>query len=365
MSSLVQSAGQDWLAKVSQAWTKVLDRQSFAADMPFDAAGGDSLGLLKLIFLLEEASKVSLPMELCRTDLRPSDFARLLEEVGRKKEAPVVSPTTVFLFPGMGGDSLLLGNFRSACTPEVNFITLDPPDWPEMIQARLDIDGLASQAARRICELSATGPLFMAGLSMGGSVAFTTALKLRECGRTVEFVGILDTDVTPPPADRKTEVRPVQRLYWKLTESLSAARRGNLSMALASGIVQEITRPGRGMLLRQAKWFRRVRLPSEFGYYLNRFMEEALHRRAHREWRAKTTTAARDGIPAVLFRSEQGGPQGNEDDALGWRPLCPEIRIIRVPGGHETMLRPPNLATLRACFVEEIGRIADRRDNYQ
>ena len=65
-------------AVVAQAWRQVLDHASFAADTPFDQAGGDSLRLLKLIFLMEEATGLRLPMEACHVGLRPSDFAQVL-----------------------------------------------------------------------------------------------------------------------------------------------------------------------------------------------------------------------------------------------------------------------------------------------
>ena len=39
---------------VARAWRQVLDEQSLSTDMPFGEAGGDSLQLLKLIFLIEE-----------------------------------------------------------------------------------------------------------------------------------------------------------------------------------------------------------------------------------------------------------------------------------------------------------------------
>jgi thioesterase domain-containing protein len=99
-----------------------------------------------------------------------------------------------------------------------------------------------------------------------------------------------------------------------------------------------------------------MRLPTEFAYYLNREMRETLHRRAHHAWRECSVSLANCDMPAVLFRSEQGGPATVEDEAMGWRSLCPNIRILHVSGGHESMLRPPHLPALREQFLYEVAK---------
>jgi len=339
---------------VAQVWSTVLERRSLAEDMPFDAAGGDSLQLLKVIFLLEEVCGVRLPMDRCRMDMRPSDFASLLDDARGPVPVPRAVAETVFFFPGKGGDSPLLAQFRAACAPEIAFVTIDLPDWPEVVEAGLDLEAVALSGAERVTDLSPSGPLFLAGASMGGSMAFAVARSLVRNGRDVRFVGVLDTDVTLPTDHDRIAVHPLRRLYWSMTALANAMRQGRFWEPLASLTVQELNRPGRARLLRHAQWLRHARLPGGFVYYLNRYMREVLHGCMHRAWRAEVTAQAAADIPAVLFRTEQGRPEASHDEAMGWRALCPGIQIVQVSGNHDTMWRPPHLTTLRARFVEEV-----------
>ena len=45
----------------------------------------------------------------------------------------------------------------------------------------------------------------------------------------------------------------------------------------------------------------------------------------------------------MLLRSESHGASVPEDN--GWRRLSSELQIVAVPGDHQTMLRPPLVAT--------------------
>ncbi len=341
---------------ISHAWTSVLTHQSLLKDQPFDEAGGDSLQLVKFVFLLEESCGVRIPMDRCRVDMRPSDFARALQDLHAPAEQPPVVPQ-IFFFPGRGGDSPLMADFRNACAP-LTFVTLDTPDWPEVVRAELDLEVLADRAAKRIVEMCPSGPLILAGASMGGSLAFAAARKVKRLGRDVRLLCIFDADVTRPGDMDGAEGKSVRHLYWDVAALGAAFRRRHVWEPLANFIVQTLNRPHRGDLLRRATWLRHARLPDELAYYLNRYMREEVHGRTHYRWRVRAASGPPTEIPAVLFRSEQGGPDSSDDEAMGWRVLCPGIRIVRVSGTHDTMWRPPNLAILRNCFVAEVTRTA-------
>ena len=60
---------------VSKAWALVLPASSLKRDEAFDVAGGDSLGFLRLVHLIEEDLGVVLPLEALSPTHRPSDLA--------------------------------------------------------------------------------------------------------------------------------------------------------------------------------------------------------------------------------------------------------------------------------------------------
>ena len=50
--------------------------------------------------------------------------------------------------------------------------------------------------------------------------------------------------------------------------------------------------------------------------------------------------------PAALLRT----PLTSSDDEA-WRRRCPQIEILEIPGGHQTLFEAENLDALRAAFV--------------
>jgi non-ribosomal peptide synthetase component F/serine acetyltransferase len=64
---------------VERAWTTVLGRQSFHANLPWDAAGGDSLSALRLRFIIEEALRQPLSADTFLPDATPSALVQAIE----------------------------------------------------------------------------------------------------------------------------------------------------------------------------------------------------------------------------------------------------------------------------------------------
>lgn len=51
--------------------------------------------------------------------------------------------------------------------------------------------------------------------------------------------------------------------------------------------------------------------------------------------------------PAVLFRAEETDPYfGYVGFELGWKGLLERLRVVVVPGTHDTLLMEPNVRTL-------------------
>ncbi|MEJ0019553.1 MAG: alpha/beta fold hydrolase [Acetobacteraceae bacterium] len=344
---------------VARAWRQVLDGRSLEADVPFDQAGGDSLRLLKLIFLLEEYGGVRLPMEACHVGLRPSGFADVLGAAMRvaSRDGATEPPGTVFLIPGMGGVSQLVGGFAAACAPRLRIAIIDLPDWPDLIAPQFSMADLVERCAAEIQERAADGPLHIAGFSLGGHVALGVAHVLLSRGHRIGFLGVLDTNAawrrrSSPDADRKGPLHPVRRLRWEMHNLLTAAREGRLVDRLGMLTAEVLAQPGKAWRLRLAASRRHARLPAGFWMFVNKYLREILQARTVRSWQAdRRQTVPLLDVPAVLFRSQEHEPR--EPDDLGWGALCPGLRIVHVAGGHEGMMRPPHLDDFCDVFIRE------------
>lgn len=343
-------------AVVARAWRHVLGEQSLNADMPFDEAGGDSLQLLKLIFLIEEAQGVRLPMEQCHVGLRPSTLVRVVESAIQATRNPSKEPPgTVFLIPGLAGETPLEGGFQAACAPGMRLATADLPDWPDMIAPGFTMDTLIQRVAAEIAMRAPAGPIRLVGFSLGGHVAFGVARALTESGREIGFLGILDTDTairSQSVARGPAPVRVLRRVRWGLHNLTRAALRGATVDWLGEITARFLARPGKEWRLRLAARMRRMPLPTGFAMFVNIYLREELRTRLLHAWKTDGSHhLLRLAVPAVLFRSEEHTEDEPAD--LGWRALCPYVRVVNVYGGHKTMLRPPYVDDLSLQFIAE------------
>jgi len=340
---------------VERAWARVLDRRSLRADVTFDEAGGNSLLLLKLIFDLEVRCRIALPLAPFSTEQRPSDMARALDRClhGRADETEETAPA-LFLLPPIGGDSPHLVAFRALCRPALRPELVELGDWPELLEPGFDIPTQARRLAGLIAARAPTGPLLLAGWSYGGFLAVVVAAALRETGREVAYVGVLDT--TAPPTgvvDLAPQRRPTR--MENLRQVPTWIRTGEARDRLADFIVTRVV--ARPRLLRLAARLRHLWLPFGFRFHLNRRMDLRLRRDLMAAWRLRREPPPPvPGRSVVLFRAEDTVPV--VADEFGWCAAYPGLRIEAVPGGHTTMLEPPHLATLCERFVEAALRAA-------
>ena len=187
---------------VARAWAAVLSRRSFQLNQAWDEAGGDSLGALRLWFMVEQALG-PLPLEMLGPSTRPTTLIKAINARLRGRNARVQSNDgvlnrsdgcpTVFFMPPFDGDLPLLVRFRAACQHRLKFVTVHYPAWTEMLRAGAKLDLIIDAALAQVLERSEGKLCAVAGYSSGGLVAWEVGRRLLELGFNVEFVGLIDT----------------------------------------------------------------------------------------------------------------------------------------------------------------------------
>ncbi len=340
---------------VARAWRRTLDRESLRADTPFNEAGGDSADLLKFIFYLEQESRSTLPLETFYAALRPSEFAERLDaHLGNGLVAEDGAGTRLFLMPGLGGDEPRLVCFRAACGTSLRVVPVTYGNWTEWVADDLDLMALVQRLVAMIESAAPHGPLFLAGYSFGGYVAYLTAATLSAAGRPVAFLGLLDAwHAAPTPMTRRQK--------WQLL--LGAIRGGNVARSLAHfirvGLVRRLVSARWAPLLRLTARLGRAPLPGRVGYHLHWRLNRYLMVEMVRRQQGRMAGSIKQLLaPTVLFRSSAHSGWSAED--LGWRPFFPDLSIVPVDGNHGTMFDPPYLEPLVERFTASIQRAVDR-----
>lgn len=250
----------------------------------------------------------------------------------------------VIVLPGASGHAPDCAPFCADPSDRERFVALRYPSWQSYAGAGLSGDALVNALAEDIRQRVPQRPVVLLGVSIGGHFAYATALRLESLGCSVAGLCVIDAGT----------IAVARSAHWKarlVADAADLLRRG---------------RPGAVLLLaRHLAWrglFRLAgdRLPAlardhaallqRIGKVDSIFAEELGMRLLIR-----ITAAWMPGLddhathlraPAVLLRT---GVTASNDNV--WRRRCPSLRIIDIPGNHETLFEAENVGALRSAFL--------------
>jgi acyl-coenzyme A synthetase/AMP-(fatty) acid ligase/thioesterase domain-containing protein/acyl carrier protein len=339
------------LAKVGAAWRAVLP-DDLDPDLPFYAAGGDSLRFLELVFLLEQATGQTLPLSLFRLDMTRAMLAKavagaLAGAAGSlsRDRAPAVR---LVLFPGLGGDEPRLMRLRAACPPGIAPTQHAYGAWPDWVPSAFRFADVVARLAEAVAGEADDRPPVLAGYSLGGTVAWRVAEHLQAQGRPVAGLVILDA-LAPNLAERSEHaVAPPSRASeWAAWRA--ARRQGTGDLALAHIATRRLLSPRGAPLLRWLARHQRRVLPRRMDFALSFHLTRSLLAGHTAAWRADLGPARKLAVAATVIRAAH---HATAPAYLGWDAFCDEVGEVVVPGDHFTMLDPPHETALHAAFVD-------------
>jgi thioesterase domain-containing protein len=343
------------LAIVARAWRRTFDRTSLHRNLRFDEGGGDSLRLLQFVFHMEQLGGALLPLDTFPADLRPSGFAYALDAILSERPVASSEQRRIILLPGAGKDEPRLARFRAGCAPTLKVVPIDYGDWSEWVTPKLAFTTLVAGVVSQIETIAPTGPLLLAGYSMGGCVAYAAAQMLIAAGRSVELVALLDTTALPPCLPSQATV-PGSRMQ-ELRDLAAAWKAGRATDEIAHIMVRRLLSSRWASLLRLSARLRNVWWPGQLGFFLSWRLNMGLLGRTEQGWASVAAAAPPLRAPVILFRSREHGP--GIPTYLGWAALCANLTVQQVDGDHRSMLLEPNLAPLCADFISLVAIMGD------
>ncbi|MBB3264918.1 amino acid adenylation domain-containing protein [Azospirillum sp. OGB3] len=192
---------ESWLAVL---FANLLGLARIGADDDFFAIGGHSLLAMRLAARIRR--DLGQPVAVSQIMVAPTvaRLAALLAETGGRDEpenlgfAPVIrlrngsGPPLICLYPGSGlsWQYSVLSRYLSGDRPIVG-LQSPRPNGPLALSA--DLDELCDRQLAILREVQPQGPYHLLGYSLGGTVAYGLAVRLRRLGERVDFLGLLDT----------------------------------------------------------------------------------------------------------------------------------------------------------------------------
>ena len=341
-----------WELRLATLWADLFEVESVGVHDDFLALGGHSLLAVRMVAEIQSRFGRELSLRAVLAAPTVARQARLLEGGGAAAWSPLVAlqsrgerPPLFCVHSGGGGvlRYAVLGRHLGAEQPLYGLEArgLEPGTEP------LDsIDDMAALYLEALAERAPDGPVHLAGWSFGGFVAYEMACRLREAGRSVDLLALLDTGVPRDWGDRDD----LDLLHDVVGERLPPELLGEL--AVLDGIDAQIER-----LVERARDLEL--LPDDFEVARARRMFE-VHRRNY------------DAVPRHAFRPYAGelrlvrtartAELRGDDPTLGWGELVQGgVEVTDVSGSHTTLLDPPHDREVAAALRAWLDRQLERR----
>lgn len=265
----------------------------------------------------------------------------------------------VILLSGAGGGFPDPNLFCSGRDHLARFETLGYPGWRHYVETGLSANKLIQYLVAQIAIRVPRGPIRIIGISIGGHFGYAAALELQACGRTIAGFCAIDTftmSSAGPGAGwrRRALLRGLTLLHDRRLREFFRFLRSRFWRALlrlAGGRLPSLLR--RYTSSARLPWFLSV----------DPIFEEELNMRLLIQQAAPWILALdREPValtaPAVLLRTRHFGA----DDAV-WHRRCPGIRIVEIPGDHQTLFDPANVDLFRETFAMATREWGGRRSD--
>lgn len=326
---------------VQHAWNNILNTRVAAGR--WDDAGGDSLKLLQCVMEIESAIGQELSLEGFTVGMSADEMVKAVVSAqagALRTQVQKHDPPILFLLPGSAGYGPSFAAFASSMGKIARVVPIRYPALAMILRGPNTVANIAEGAVQQIRRAQPTGPIRLLGHSLGGAVAFEVAERLLAAGRTVKFLGILDTSLL---GERSTYWEMFVRTYHRIrTNRVTADRmvcRFVAKVAVKMGFEAQLAR----ILDRYA----------QDGFNTTSFrtkleLQGQLRGRAFYQWLARPRPTL--PITGTLFRCARP----KMPLAIGWDGAFVRLDVIPVVGSHFDIVTEPHLATNRPLIEKAL-----------
>lgn len=341
---LKNSANDEFEHKMMDIWRNLLDRSELRINESFFSLGGDSLTATFMSVQIEEVFGKYIPVSLIYENDTIEKLVGILscEEVVSSHVHLVPLHTSgqkppLFTIDTIGGN---IPHYRKLAV----FLGRDQPvyalrlneDSNESVPETIEL--IASNYVREICSVQPTGPYYLAGYSLNGTIAFEVAQQLYRQGQKVALLAMFDT--------RNHKIYPLntllQRTVFFMRRLRAVPTLNDKISYISSMLYRKIAKVMQGAkeLTKEGKRWQRIVQYKNSCYVPLRYPGQL-----------------------TLFRAI-GDPifVKTMDEELGWKGLADAgVVVYETPGDHRSMLNDENIEMLAKklslCMFQEKNMI--------
>lgn len=268
----------------------------------------------------------------------PAELERVLGSTRAEEDAPPI----LFLFPGSVGYGPSLAAFAAAMGKVTRVAPIRYPGLPMMLNGQNTLAAMAAGAIQQIARTQPSGDIRLLGHSLGGAVAYEVARRLLADGRSVKFLGVLDTSLE---GERSKYREIITRTFHRIrTNRVTASRMVCRALAKATAAMGYEARLA-GMIDRHTK--------AKFNatcFRIQLELQEVLRSRAYFQWLSEPKPQL--PLAGTLFRCHREGMTRD----LGWARALAGVDVIPIAGGHLDLVMEPHLAANRPLIEKAVAR---------
>jgi amino acid adenylation domain-containing protein len=330
-------------------WAEALGRASVKVEENFFDLGGHSLLAVKLFARVEVVLGRALPLA---TLFQAPTVRRLAEVLRREGWTPpwsslvAIQPrghrVPLFCVHGVGGNVLGFRDLARHLGPDQPVFGLQSVGLDGKRSPLTSFEEMAAHYVSEIRQLQPQGPYCIAGLSVGGLIAYEMARHLMIQGQEVATLALFDTGsrgqleaLTPADARRRRRSMLAARIRYNWKKQFAGV-----------GIAQYWRRKLR-------TWRRRWKSIRQRRNYINAARNGQALPNGILSVRDANYLASNHYLPkdfagkVTLFRVNEERVGRPEEPTLGWQRLARGgVEVIEVPGTHTSLILEPHVQTL-------------------
>ncbi len=189
--------------ELTRIWRRIFKREDIGRQDNFFALGGHSLMAARLAAEIDKLLKCKLPIAaLFQSPTIESLARRLTDENWAPLWSSLVplqpqgSKQPLFLVHGWGGDVFGFLEMAKLLPPDQPIYGIQAVGLDGQSARHITIEEMAAHYVREIVSFQPDGPIYLAGFSMGGVIAYEIAQQLHRLGRRVALLALLDSGPT-------------------------------------------------------------------------------------------------------------------------------------------------------------------------
>jgi len=324
---------------IAEIWTEYLGIPIVSANSNFFELGGHSLTAVRVMLAIEKRFGIKLPISILFENSTIEKLSRLItgEQKGSKWQSLVPIKTSgskvpVYLVHGGGFNVLTFEPFSKHMDPEQPIYALQGLGLIDGTKPVSSIEEIASYYISEVLENDPVGPYALGGYCSGGIIAYEMARQLRERGKEVSMLALLDSE------------------NFNYSKGASIVRYFKKALFYSTNIWKKPKLSFRYFKSKAYKSFPILERKDEISNY-EANVNEAYHN-AFMAYKVKPMN-----IRVLLFKARDRGYYLDDPYTYGWRKFALEgIETYTLNGNHNTFITHPHEKEFAVTFQRIINQ---------